>query len=312
MWTAGVTGKLPILLNYCAAHTFRWSGGDKMNPQNLKRGGALRKAIMAPPGKRIIVNDQSQIEARIVVWLAKQNDILQSFRDFDAKTGPDIYELMASKIYRKEIKKITKEDRLIGKVATLGMGFGMGWKRLKFQLALGFLGPPMEVSKQEARRIVSVYRASNAHVVNFWHVLDTILAKMAAHKDFEYILGPLIFKYESVILPNGLSMKYPYMTYDGDNVTYMTRNGRANIWGGYFLENIAQALARCIIAENMLTISKRNFIGTMTHDEIVSIADKKHAKRDFHWQQKVMTAPISWAPGLPLAVDGGYAKRYSK
>jgi len=312
MYTAGTTGGLPILLNYCAAHTFRWSGGDKMNPQNFTRGSVLRKSIKAPKGKLILVNDQSQIEARITVWLSGQDDVLQAFRDFDAGTGPDVYKLMAMKIYRIPLQRITKDHRFIGKVATLGMGFGMGWKRLKLQLAIGFMGPPMNITELEARRIVSVYRSANPYVVKFWDLLGMILEKMAVDKKFDYRLGPLVFRYESVILPNGLSLKYPYMRFNGEDVSYMSRYGRTKIWGGYFLENIAQALARCIIGDNMLEISIRNFIVTMTHDEIVSLSSIEDAAEDFRWQQEVMTRPVSWAPGLPLAVEGGYDERYSK
>ena len=312
MYDAGMGGSLPVLLNYCAAHTFRWTGGNKLNLQNLPRGGVLRLSIMAPEGQLIIVNDQSQIEARLTVWMSGQEDVLQAFRDFDAGTGPDVYKLMAVKIYRIPVESITKEQRFIGKVATLGMGFGMGWKRLKLSLAVGFMGPPVHITEMEARRIVNVYRSANPFVVNFWSFLDYILEKMATDKSFEYHLGPVTFKYESVILPNGLSLKYPYMKFNGDKVSYMSRYGRTNIWGGYFLENLMQSLARCIIGENMLEISQRNFVATMTHDEIVSLSTIENAEKDFHWQQEIMTRPISWAPGLPLAVDGGYEKRYSK
>lgn len=312
MFWAGVTGALPVLLNYCAAHTFRWTGGNKLNLQNLPRKGVLRNAIMAPPGWKILVNDLSQIEARITVWLAQQLDILNAFFESDAGTGPDVYKLMAMKIYRIPLERITDAHRFIGKVATLGMGFGMGWKRLKLQLAVGFMGPPMEITELEARRIVNVYRGANAMVVKYWDTLDYILQQMATNKKFEYQLGPVIFKYESVILPNGLSLKYPSMKFDGDQVSYLSRYGRTNIWGGYFLENLAQALARIIIGEQIITISERNFVATMTHDEIVSLSPDENAAADFAWQQDVMTRPIAWAPGLPLAVDGGYDVRYSK
>jgi hypothetical protein len=312
MYTAGITGGLPILLNYCAAHTFRWSGGDKMNPQNFTRKSVLRRSIKAPKGKLILVNDQSQIEARLTVWASGQEDVLQAFRDYDAGTGPDVYKLMAMKIYRIPLERITDAHRFIGKVATLGMGFGMGWKRLKLQLAIGFMGPPMEITELEARRIVNVYRSANPYVVNFWDFLGMILEKMATDKTFNYVFGPVVFKYESVILPSGLSLKYPYMKFDGEDVSYLSRYGRTKIWGGYFLENLMQALARCIISDNMLEIAERNFVATMTHDEIVSLASIKDAEKDFRWQQSIMTRPVSWAPGLPLAVDGGYAEEYSK
>ena len=64
---AGKDGmKLPILLNYSGAHTHRWSGGNKMNLQNLKRGGELRRSILAPKGHVVVVADSTQIEARVL------------------------------------------------------------------------------------------------------------------------------------------------------------------------------------------------------------------------------------------------------
>ena len=114
-------GSLPVPLRYYAAHTGRWGGDDKLNLQNIPRKSPLKSAIVAPDGYVIVDADSSQIEARIVAWLAGQNDLVRAFED-----GEDVYKIMASKIYRKPIGEITDQERFVGKTTILGAGYGMG------------------------------------------------------------------------------------------------------------------------------------------------------------------------------------------
>jgi DNA polymerase I-like protein with 3'-5' exonuclease and polymerase domains len=127
-------GNLPVPLKYYGAPTARWAGFDKINLQNLpsrgKDAGALKHAIKPPPGYVIIDADSSQIEARILAWLAGQEDLTEAFR-----TGQDVYRIMASAIYRKPAEEITPSERFVGKSTILGC-FGpdtqvltpTGWK----------------------------------------------------------------------------------------------------------------------------------------------------------------------------------------
>jgi len=313
LYNAGLDGyALPVLLNYAGAHTFRWSGGNKLNLQNLPRGGNLRKSILAPPGHQIIVLDQSQIEARITVWLAEQLDMLRAFAAFDAGTGADVYRIMASKIYHKGVDSVTDVERFIGKICVLGLGFGMGWKRLKLTLAMGFMGPPVQIDELQARQIVATYRNANCHVVRLWERLNVLLEHMATKPDLDFKLGPLTFMYKMIELPNGLALKYPGLRIEEDGVSYLTRTGRSKIWGGMLLENIVQALARIKIGEDILKISEHDFVASMTHDEIITVVPDAHVQQSFARQSQIMTAPPAWAPGLPLAVKGGWDVRYSK
>jgi DNA polymerase len=91
----------------------------------------LRGALIPSPGKVFYVADYSAIEARVVLWLAGAKQALEVFR-----RGGDIYMDMATGIYGYPVtdKKRQKAERAFGKVAVLGLGYGMGY--LTFLLTL--------------------------------------------------------------------------------------------------------------------------------------------------------------------------------
>lgn len=142
-------GRLPVALGYYAAHTGRYGGWDKQNLQNLPaaRGSSspdvalLRKSIEAPPGKKIVVADLSQIEARLLVWQAGQNDKVEAFAQ-----GRDVYSEQASVIYSRKVdRKKNKEDALpghVGKATILGCGYGLGHPKFGGMMRVGMLGGP--------------------------------------------------------------------------------------------------------------------------------------------------------------------------
>ncbi len=144
-------GAVPFYLKYSGAHTHRWSGGDKMNPQNFNRGGALRAAILAPPGHVIVVADSGQIEARVLPWVAGQADLLEVFRRNDQTHG-DFYSDAGSSLFKKKLsKKDTPIERQSAKSMLLGLGFGMGWKKFAGEQLKGMLGaPPVQFTATEA------------------------------------------------------------------------------------------------------------------------------------------------------------------
>jgi DNA polymerase I-like protein with 3'-5' exonuclease and polymerase domains len=76
-------GLLPVPIRYYAAHTGRWGGDDKINLQNLPSRGpnakALKRSIIAPEGHMIVEADSAQIEARVLAWLAEQEDLVTAF-----------------------------------------------------------------------------------------------------------------------------------------------------------------------------------------------------------------------------------------
>jgi hypothetical protein len=324
--------KIPVLLKYFGAHTGRWSAGNKMNMQNLpssraKCGGALRKAILAPKGYKIVVCDSAQIEARVTAWLADQFDLLDDFRN-----KIDVYSKFATELYGYLVTKAeeTKTERHVGKSSVLGLGFGMGKDKMKTFLETGT--PSVKLSLDKCAEIVQFYRKKYAKIARLWRTMDRILAEMSQNKRGSYKC--ISWDGSFLMLPNGLYLLYPFLRGDYneftgklENLRYydyqdgvkmrMQRGDDAGcsphfIWGGALTENVVQALARIIVAEQMLLISKRYRVVTMTHDEIVVLAKDDEAEECKEYMLQVMSTPPMWAPDIPLFAEAGYAENYSK
>jgi len=126
-------GILPVPVRYYAAHTGRWGGDDKINLQNLPsrgpNGKKLKQSIIAPAGHTLIDCDSSQIEARVLAWLAGQDDLVDQF-----DRGEDVYKYMASSIYSVPADAVSKDQRFVGKTTILGAGYGMGAPKFQHQL----------------------------------------------------------------------------------------------------------------------------------------------------------------------------------
>jgi len=313
---AGKDGhKLPILLNYSGAHTHRWSGGNKLNLQNLKRGGELRRSILAPKGHVIVVADSAQIEARVLAWLAQQQDIVEAFANKD-----DVYKIMASAIYGVAVADINKDQRFVGKVCVLGLGYGMGPQKLQLTLAQGAMGPIVDLTEDECRRIVTIYRNKNWRIKQLWREMDDIINCMTL--GMPGTKHPISYGKGFIRLPNDLFLQYYGLhgnveTYR-DNLqitetTYLTRMGRSKLYGGLLTENVVQALARVIIGEQMLKIHDAGYrVVTSTHDEIVCVVPETQADQCLADMLDIMSVEPEWAAGLPLSAEGGWAYNYSK
>ncbi len=217
---------LGLFMRYYGGHTGRWSGGDKMNPQNLERTkkgfpykGVIRKCLRAPPGKKIIVADSGQIEARGTCWLCGQEDQLEAFRQ-----GRDVYSEFASVAYGRHVdgKKRegftpTPEDeqaRLVGKTCILGLGYGMGWAKFASTLLSGPMGAdPIAFTRDDVANMRVDYqlfmsKSDNvvkaqetkaaatvdvlAHCAVCWHLVNIFRKKNSAITHFWYEVGPAL------------------------------------------------------------------------------------------------------------------------
>ena len=305
-------GLMPVPLKYYAAHTGRWGGSDSLNLQNLpSRGdnaGKLKKAIEAPEGYVILDADSSQIEARVLAWLSGQNDLVEAFRD-----GKDVYKIMASAIYGKDVSEITKEERFVGKTTILGAGYGMGAQ--KFRAQLKTFGA--EVTEGEARHIIQVYRDTYPYIVQLWRQAQ--LALEALTKDSVTSLGrdgvlELVPEERAIRMPSKLLLRYdgliPTRDDKGIQYQYKTRYGWNKIYGGKVIENVCQAIARCIIGEQMIKVSKKYPVVLTVHDAIACIAPEDEAKEAQAYVEECMRWTPDWAEGLPVNCESGYGKSY--
>lgn len=211
-------GRLPIMLNYYGAHTGRFSGGDKLNLQNLPSRGntTIRRALKAPEGHVLISCDSSQIEARTVAWVAGQDDLVQAFRD-----KRDVYSEFASEVYGRKITKADKVERFVGKTCILGLGYGMGAEKFRRTLEIGQGGINVVIDINEAERIVRLYRQKNWKIVQFWQKCGNALKDMlyggsnALHPQVRY--DP-----KGIRLPNGFYIQYPALRETANGFVYIS------------------------------------------------------------------------------------------
>lgn len=312
--TAGANGmRLPVGYAYSRAHTHRLGGNNKMNMQNLTRGGELRLSILAAEGHQLAVVDSGQIEARVNAWLWDQIELLDAFRD-----KRDIYSEFATKVYGRTITKEDKNDRHVGKVCVLGLGFQMGPAKFQITLAKGALGgPKIAISMNEAHRVVNLYRRENYKIADGWATCKDWISIMA-NPDCEPVQYKcLTIEHERIRLPNGLYLQYPDLqeriNENGySEWTYQSGDMRKKIYGGLLTENIVQALARIIVMEQLLEIDKKYPVVMTTHDEVVAHPKTVQAQKCFDYMMQCMTTSPWWCPDLPLAAEGGFANNYSK
>ena len=300
-------GTFGVPLRYYAAHTGRFGGSDKINLQNLPRGSKLRTAIRAPEGQRLFIADLSNIEARMLAWLAKESDLLDAFAQ-----GRDVYCEFASQIYGRTITKDDKLERYVGKTAILGLGYGMGHQ--KFQDTLKSGSPSVDVSDSTAAQIVTQYRGMYPNIPMLWARAKELLFNMGAQQHYGTKYGPLTIARNRLVLPNEMSLNYPELQYIGGEFLYSTSKGKIRTYGPRLVENIIQALARIVITDQMLEIQAmpQCDVVMQVHDEIIAIGSEVNADVTMDRILQIMKTAPSWCQDLPLDAEGGHSQLYDK
>lgn len=309
---------MPVPLLYYGAHTGRFSGMMGINLQNLPKNTNIRKALRAPSGYKVVVADLKQIEARITAVLAGAGSMIEAFAQ-----GRDLYTEFASVLYEKLAVDVTEEERFIGKMCILGLGFGMG--AAKFRLTMESLG--IDMSDFRASEIVALYRKTYAEIPKLWRKLDQLIRKMAKlppsnfgwHGFPETGLPLLKIFNQAVELPNGMRINYPGLgtsKKDPDHYSYNSigprgDNSRTFIWGGALCENIVQALARIIISRAEVRLARAGLVSVMqVHDELVFVVPTHTVSTVTSVLKRVLTDPVPWMPDLPLACSIGSGDTY--
>ena len=330
--------------------------GSAINMQNLKRGSFLRKAIMAPEGYVIAVGDLSQIEPRVLAWLSDNDTLLDIFRaggDPYALFGAQMFSIPGLTKDSHPVERQSAKSALLGAGYQLGWasfaaqlltGFlGAPPKRYTKEEAkqLGVTGAEVQkfLSWDEnlkkmseiphtctelelgihclaAKAIIDKYRTASAPVVAFWELMGQLI-EHSLYKGKEYKHKCLTFRKGEIVLPSGMSVRYPDLRPDQDEkgrVQWTYADGkdgkRTKLYAGKVTNNVVQGTARCVMTDGMLRIGKRYPVCGTVHDEALCVAPESEATEAKEYLLACMTIEPKYMPGIPLAADGGVHKRY--
>ena len=366
------------LFMYCAAGTGRW-GGKYIQPQNLPRpefddtdtcmdivasgdlellelmygdpmaamSSCIRGALTAAPGHDLVCADFSAIEARVLAWLAGEKKTIDGFI-----RGLDPYKVGAAGIYSTTYDKVTKDQRRIGKVAELALGYQGGWRAFMSMAANYGVKVPEDVRivsddelkdasgkklteeqgrwQKWAAPIVKAWRREHPNIVRFWVEMEqTVYETVRTGKT--HIWGNIKWGIEGNFLhcklPSGRMLSY----YDPQikdkkapwgevksTTSYMSVNTmagyrweRTHTYGGKLVENITQAVARCLLSDAMTRTENKGYPTVIhVHDEIV--AEVPEGWGDLAEFETLMAKVPPWAEGCPIKAEGWRGKRYRK
>ena len=270
----------------------------------------LRPALVADHS--FVVADWSAIEGRVNPWLCGAEAKLDIFRQ-----RLDPYKVNAAATYGVRYEDVTDEQRQVGKVQELALGFGGSTGAFA---AMG-RGYGVRFEEAQARRIVDAWRRANPWAVMFWQDLERAYMSAMRHPGHEFTAGRITYVYDKqhlwYMLPSGRVLCYPFAKFEGEHLTYAkaswkpaadaTEWPRARLWGGLACENVTQASAHDILRA---ALRQCDGVVAHVHDEIViETAEPERVRAEL---ERIMVTPPDWAVGLPLAVEAKIMAKYGK
>jgi DNA polymerase III epsilon subunit-like protein len=330
--------------------------GSAINMQNLKRGSFLRKAIMAPVGNQLVVGDLSQIEPRVLAWFSDYEDMLDIFRsgsDAYAAFGAQMFNIPGlSKESHPDLRQSAKSALLgcgyglgwASFAAQLLVGF-LGAPPVRYDKAFAkklgvdaayidrFVDWEENVKKLReiphtcterellihcvaAKKIIDIYRSTAHPVVSFWDMCSKLMEK-SLYGGEEVVYKCVTFRKEEIVLPSGMTLKYPNLRNEVDKETKQ-RNwvyGEAGVkptklYAGKITNNIVQGTARVVMTDGMLRVDKKYPVVGTVHDELLCVVPDDEVEGAKDWVLEQMIAQPKYMPGIPLNSEVGAHRRY--
>jgi DNA polymerase I-like protein with 3'-5' exonuclease and polymerase domains len=294
-------GRMTYGLKYYGAEaTGRWSGDSGLNLQNLPRqpleGVDIRSVIKAHDGKKLIVLDFSQIEARVAMLMGKNEKILKQLAD-----GVDIYEAYARSMlaYHDPAPLKIKNPALRHKAKTMGLGLQFGLGANRFSILA-------KIPVDEAEQLVNIFRKANPGICSQWKGHEQSFKA-------EILRNSPIFV---IRLPSGRMVRYfdPQCSRE-EGLRASTKKGgpKWKWYGGALFQNSVQSIARDILADAILRLEEQDLnVILHVHDEVILEVDADKADECFTKAVEIMSTPPAWLPKIPLAVEGHILERYEK
>ena len=271
----------------------------------------IRTALIPENGYKFIVSDYSQIEARVLSWLAGEHWRLDAFR-----ANKDIYCASASQMFGVPVEKNGQNSdlRVKGKIAELALGYGGG------ENALARMDSKKELDGANLPEIVDKWRKANPQIVELWKqcnkaAQEVIQDRSGAEAGALHFWCPENTLY--IELPSGRSLayRYPELKPDEDgylNITYQGVGGKGmnetKTYGAKLVENIVQGISRDILAYALQNLSDYRVVAHV-HDEVIVEVPKDTPVNTI---TGIMEQTPSWIEGLPLKAEGYECPYYQK
>ena len=368
--TVGKDSRIRDTAQYHAASTGRW-GGRRVQVQNLPRpmieqpeiedvldnilpkgtpaeahaaiklcygsplkvlSSCLRGIFRAAPGHDLIAADFANIEGRVLAWLAGERWKLDAFRAYDNKEGPDLYKLSYAKAFGKPVDSVTKDQRFIGKVMELALGYQGGVGAFKAMAA----GYGQKTTDEDAETIKDAWRSAHPKTVSFWRdiessALSAVLSpgtKTGVEREGRRITFLVRGSFLWCQLPSGRVLCYPFPSVkprlmpwgeerqqthfygvDAETSQWMQQS----TYGGKLTENVVQAISRDVLVAAMHRLTAGGYdIVLHVHDEVVAEIPQDATADTLKDFERTMAQNPTWAEGLPIAVEGWRGERYRK
>ena len=323
-------GMLPIPIRYCGADTTGRDSGEEYNPQNFPRIGpvpratdALRNGLTAPPGHKIIVADQSGIELRVNHFLWQVGSSMDAYRASPDKA--DLYRSFAAQwLFRIAAQEITKDQRQIGKIAQLGLGFGAGPATFqRIARVMGGIDMPLTGGDINAADVVAIWRDAYSEIVAGWRVCGHALNHIYFGREVQIDpWGLMHTSKHGIHLPSGRIIRYPDLRQedvgewdDGRKKTsWCYASGRHKAWltGPKTDENCVQALARDSVFEAALEFYRATQFrpALRVHDELIYVVPESVAEQALATLQGILRTPPTWWPELIVWSEGDIGDTY--
>ena len=341
---------MPVMLNAFKAHTSRYTAGnsegssDKLNLQNLSKRDpsqlTLRKAVQAPEGMSLVACDSSQIEARILAYVANETELVDAFRrgaDPYADLAEKIFQIPSEKIHKgaKSGNKKLKAYRNVGKTGILSAGYGVGWRKYADTLLRQGVRLSSDIDQhyEMAHHAHNVYRASNPNIVAFWDTCQTVIKAMylgysgefGGPNDniFQYSVAPICGRDDvpTIIGPNKYTLRYFKLSCEVSEKNnreeyYYTRvKGKSElktkIYGGALAENLCQYLAFALLQWQACRMTEQGIrLIANIHDSFLAICPEDEAEHTKSVMESCMSSVPDWLGDFPVACEAEIGKDY--